>query len=267
MRRALVFAVLPLALAACGGGSSSKSQTGSQSAGTPVASVQQAAKKTSQATSEHVDMTAATTVQGQGVKITGAGDFDNAKHAGSLSVHAAIQGVDLQIDEVLAGTTLYMKSPFFAATLPKGKTWLKLDLAKAAKAQGIDFDSLISQDPSRNFTELQATRDATKIGDETIAGVATTHYRGHIDLSKLPQGAKIQQATGVKYGPYDVWVGRDDGYVHRLKTSYSYAAAGRRQSATLTMSFSDFGKAVIVDIPSAADAADVSAKSVGSLGG
>jgi len=268
MRRAFVLAALPLALAACGGSSSSKSQTGSQqSAATPVAYVRQAAQKTSQTTSEHLDMVVSATVQGQKVKVTGNGDFDNTKHVGSLVAHAAVQGIDLQIDEVLSGSLLYMKSPFFAAMLPKGKTWLKLDLAKAAKAQGIDFDSLISQDPSRNFTELQASSDATKVGDETIGGVATAHYRGHIDVSKLPQGAKIQQATGVKYGPYDVWVGRDDGYVHRLRTSYSYAAAGQHQSATLTMNFSDFGNAVTVNIPSAADAADVSTKSVGSLGG
>jgi hypothetical protein len=265
MRRALVLMAVPLVLAACGGGSSSKSDSSATSK--PLESVHAAAKKTAGVTSEHLDMVVAATVQGQQVKVTGNGDFDNTKHVGSVVAHAAVQGIDLQIDEILAGSTLYMKSPFFAAMIPKGKTWLKLDLAKAAKTKGIDFDSLISQDPSRNFTELQASSDATKVGDETIGGVATAHYRGHVDVSKLPQGAKIQQATGVKYGPYDVWVGRDDGYVHRLRTSYSYAAAGQHQSATLTMNFSDFGKAVTVNIPSAADAADVSTKSVGSLGG
>lgn len=265
MRRALVLAALPLALAACGGGSSSKSQSGA--AASPLQFVQVASRKTAGTTSERLNMAVSATVQGQTVKVTGDGAFDNAKHLGSLTVHAAVNGLDLQIDEVLDNTILYLKSPFFAAMLPKGKTWLRLDLAKAAKTQGIDFDSLVYQDPSRSFSELQASGDATKIGDETIDGVATAHYRGHIDVSKLPQGLKIQRATGVQYGPYDVWVGKDDGLVHRLKTSYSYDVGGRRQTAALTMNFFDFGKAVTVNVPSAADAADVSQQNLGKLGG
>jgi hypothetical protein len=268
MRRAVVLAVLPVALAACGGKNSSKSHTGTQqAAATPVGSVQQAAEKTSKAASEHVDMNVAAAVQGQVVNITGTGNFDNAKHVGALVAHAKVQGVDLEIDEILAGTTLYLKSPFFAAIIPKGKTWLKLDLTRTAKAKGIDFDSLISQDPSRNFTQLQASSDATKIGDETVGGVATTHYRGHIDISKLPQGEKIQRATGVEYGPYDVWIGNDDGYVHRLRESYSYAVAGEKQTATLTMNFSAFGKPVTVNVPAASDAVAPSKQSLQGLGG
>lgn len=267
MQRALVLAALPLALAACGGGSSSSSGAGSKSTATPLAFVQVAAKKTAAATSEHLDMVVSATVQGQKVKVTGTGDFDNTKHVGSVVAHAVVQGVDLEIDEVLAGSTLYMKSPFFAAMLPKGKTWLKLDLAKAAKTKGIDFDSLISQDPSRNFTELEASGDAVKVGEETIDGVTTTHYRGHVDISKIPQGEKIQRATGVEYGPYDVWIGKDDGLVRRLATSYSYNVGGERQTANLTMNFSNFGNAVTVQVPAPADVADVSQQNLGTLGG
>jgi hypothetical protein len=264
-RRALVLLTLPLALAACGGGSSSKSQSGTSA--TPLAFVQVAAKKTAGAASEHLDMVVTATVQGQKVKVTGNGDFDNTKHVGSLVAHAAVQGIDLEIDEVLSGSLLYMKSPFFAAMLPKGKTWLKLDLAKAAKTKGIDFDSLVSQDPSRNFKELQASGDAVKVGDETIDGAQTTHYRGHVDISKIPQGKKIQRTTGVKYGPYDVWIGKDDGLVHRLQTSYSYDVGGERQTAALTMNFSDFGKDVNVQVPADADVADMTQQNLGTLGG
>ena len=265
MRRAIVLAALPLALAACGGASSSKSQSGT--AATPLQFVQVAAKKTTGATSEHLSMVVSATVQGQTVKVTGDGDFDNTSHRGALTVHAAVNGLDLTIDEVLDKTTLYMKSDFFAAMLPKGKTWLKLDLSKAAKTKGIDFDSLVSQDPARNFSELQASSDATKVGDETIDGAPTTHYRGRIDVAKLPQGLKIERATGIQYGPYDVWIGKDDGLIHRLKTSYAYDVGGQRQTATLAMNFSDFGNAVTVNVPSAADAADVSQQNLGSLGG
>jgi hypothetical protein len=262
MRRAAVLlAALPLLLAACGGGGSKSSSSGSASS--PDAVVKQSATKTVQVSSEHVDMKATATVQGQAVTITGNGDFDNAKRVGSLTAHAAVNGLNLEIDEILAGSNLYLKSPFFAAMIPKGKTWLRLVLRKAAKAQGIDFDSLISQDPAHTFGQLQALQNVTKVGVEGTA----THYRGTIDIAKLPQGERLQRTTGVKYGPYDVWVGNDDGYIHRLKTSYSYAARGQKQSATLTMNFSNFGKAVSITVPSAKDAATISGKSLGGLGG
>ena len=121
----------PLVLAACGGGGSSSSQVKL----TPSAYVMQAAKKSARATSEHVELKAATAVQGQPVVITGNGDFDNAKRAGSMTAHANLQGLDVQIDEVLDGTTIYMKSPLLQAAIPAGKTWLKVDLAKVAKAK------------------------------------------------------------------------------------------------------------------------------------
>ena len=260
-RSSVVLAALPLVLAACGGSGSKSSPSGSASS--PAAVVRQSATKTAGASSEHVDLKATAAVQGQAVTIAGAGDFDNAKHVGQLTAHAAVHGLDLQIDEVLAGTDLYLKSPFFAAMIPKGKTWLKLDLRKAAKARGIDFDSLISQDPSHTFGQLQALQNVTKVGVEG----ATTHYRGTIDVSKLPQGEQLQRTAGVKDGPYDIWIGNDDGYVHRLKTSYAYAAGGRKQSATLTMSFSDFGKSVSIAVPTPAQSGSVSGKSLGGLGG
>src|SRR5205085_5926135 len=96
---------------------------------------------------------------------------------------------------------------------------------------------LTSQEPTQMLGRLQAVKGMTKVGDETIDGVDTTHYRGHIDAAKIPQAAKIQSLTNARYGPYDVWVGKDDGYVHRLKLSYSYGPTGTaRQAVTLTMS-------------------------------
>jgi LppX/LprAFG-like lipoprotein len=256
MRRALVvLAAAPLLLAACGGGSSS-----SQVNLTPTAYVLQAAKKSAQATSEHVEMAASMTALGQSVTMTGDGDFDSVKHVGSMTVHAGLQGIDMQIDEVQDGTTIYMKSPLLQAALPQGKTWVKIDLEQVGKSKGFDFSQLMGQDPSQSFSQLEATGQVTKVGDETIDGAETTHYRGHIDTAKLPPAfAKL----AAKYGAYDVWIGKDDGYVHRMQTSYSVA----KQSVSMTMNFSDFGKDVTVDVPAAADTVDATSKSIKGLGG
>lgn len=268
MRRAIVLlalALAPLALAACGGSGASKSSGPKL---TPAAYVVKAAKKSSVAPSEHVKMQAVASVQGQEVDITGSGDFDNTAHRGSMSAHTSIGGLDIQVDEILDGTTIYMKSPLFAATMPAGKTWLKLDLEKLGKTKGIDFSSLLTQNPGQSFAQLQASGQVTEVGDESLDGVETTHYQGHIDISKLPQGAQIEAFTKAKYGPYNVWIGKDDGYVHQMALTYSYVTPGvGRQTATITTTFSDFGKAVTVNVPSDSEVVDATAQTIKGLGG
>jgi hypothetical protein len=174
-----------------------------------------------------------------------------------MEVHAKVAGVDVQIDEVLDGTSIYLRSPLLAAAIPSGKTWMKLDLEKLGRSQGVDFSALLSQNPTQTFTQLQASRNVTKVGEETIDGVDTTHYRGRLDLTKLKQ---LQGATAQ---PYDVWIGNDDGYVHRMKLGYSVNG----QSMSMTMDFSDFGKGVIVAVPSQSDTFDAGAKALEQLGG
>jgi membrane-associated protease RseP (regulator of RpoE activity) len=259
MRRTVILLIAaPLALAACGSGSKS-----SQVKLSAAAYVKQAAAKSAQATSEHVDLNGSAAVQGQQVVITGSGDFDNSTHQGSMTAHATVSGLDLQIDEVLDGTNLYMKSPLFAATLPAGKTWLKLDLQKLGQARGIDFRALLSQNPSQAFTQLQAIGNVTTVGDETIGGAATTHYSVTIDPSKLPSAVKLKLPAGAKLPTYDVWIGKDDGYIHRSTVTY----ANGKQSATVTSNFTDFGKTVTVDVPPAGQVVDATAKSLKGLGG
>jgi hypothetical protein len=266
MRRgALALLVLPLVLAACGGGTALNA---SEVKLTPVAFVTAAAKKTGKETSEHMSMKGSVTVAGQLVTLTGDGDFDNAKRLGSMHMTFNAGGLSGDLDEVLDGTTVYMRSPLFADGLPKGKTWMKLDLEKAAASQGVDFSALGSQDPTQTLAQLQAIGNVTEVGAEQVGGVDTTHYRGRVDLAKVPQGAKIKALTDAAYGPYDVWIGKDDGYVHRVKFSFSIKLKGAgRESIALTNDFSDFGKDVSVTVPAEADTYDATNQSIKGLGG
>jgi hypothetical protein len=260
MRRlALALLAVPLVASACGGATSSLELT-------PLAAVKGAATKTAAATSEHITMQANVTVQGTKVEVSGDGDAQGTL----VQMHAdiAAPGLDAGIDEIMSGTTLYMKSPLFEAALPKGKTWLMLDLQKLGRAKGIDFSALMSQSPTDVISQLKQLGDVTEVGSETIDGADTAHYRGRIDLTKVPQGAKIQALTNARYGPYDVWIGKDDGYVRRIHMSYSFAVQGAgRSQAEMTMGFSDFGKDVSITAPPAADTVDVTDKSIPGLGG
>jgi uncharacterized protein YdeI (BOF family) len=262
---ALAFVLLvPLALAACGGGSKS-SNTPTL---TPVAYVRSAAAKTAKSSSEHMTLKGSVGVQGQLVTLNGAGDFDTPSESGTMHLDFNVGGLTGGIDEVVQGTTVYMKSPLFADGLPKGKTWIKLDLQKAGAQQGIDFSALGSQDPTQTLAQLQRVGSATEVGDETVGGIETTHYRAKIDITKAPQGAKIEALTNAKYGPYDLWIGKDDGLVRRMKFSITMSPAGAaRQVISMTLDFSDFGKDVNVSVPAPADTFDATDTAIKGLGG
>lgn len=229
MRRTLVIAVIPLVLAACGGGGK-KTSAGAGTSNTSA--VESAAAKTVNAGSEKLTLQAIAMAGGQRVTVTGNGAFDSKKRLGSLHVSFSAGSISSALDEVLSGTQLYLKSPLLAAGLPAGKTWLKIDLAKVANAS-----VLADQDPSQALTYLRTLKSVKLVGKDATG----THYSATIDTSKLPSvvAAQLGNAT------YDVWVGTD-GYVHRIKL----VTAGSTK-VTATSNLSDFGTAVNVTVPPA----------------
>ena len=224
MRRvALVFLVLPLALAACGG-----SQYGTaERTLTPKASVQQAATKTSDVTSLRVALSATGSAGMLSGTVTGRGDFDNANHRGSFHLDVSEYG---SFDLVVDGKTAYVKAPFLKTFLPAGKTWLKLDGANVSA-------KVVPQDPKQALARLKKLANVQVVGDETIDGVTTTHYHG-----TARQGG----------GTFDVWIGKDDGYVRRLGA----AANGQNGNGHVIANFSDFNEPVEVTTPPASETVD-----------
>jgi len=253
----------PLALVACGGGGSSAQEVQL----TPVAYVTSAAKKTSEQTSEHMSLRGSARVAGTAIGVTAEGDFDAASKTGAVHAQVLAGALNVPIDEVLDGGVLYLKSPVLAAGLTHGKTWFKLDLERALATKGIDYSALSAQSPRDVLAKMQTMGGVTAVGDETIAGTATTHYRGRIDLSKLPQGAKLGALGNPSFGPYDVWIGKDDGLVRRVAYGYASTSGAGRQRVSLRMDFSDFGKDVSVTVPTAAESLDVTKESIEGLGG
>src|SRR5205823_3837598 len=102
---------VPLVAAACGGGGSSSSPPPTVSNLSPVAYVKGAAVKTAEATSEHVTVKGLAQVSGQTVTLDGSGDFDQQSRVGSMNVDFSAGGINGTIDEVISGTTIYMRSP------------------------------------------------------------------------------------------------------------------------------------------------------------
>jgi hypothetical protein len=248
---ALLLLVVPLALVACGGGKSSSSEVKLS----PTAYVKQAAHKSASASSVHMKLKGSVGVSGQSVILNGAGDFDFQHHDGSFQLDFNAGGLGGSVDAVIQGADLYVRSPLFSDALPKGKSWLRLDLAKQAKAQGLDLTRLAAQNPAQTLARLASLGDVKDLGAEQVDGVDTTHYRGHFAKVTATQSA----------GPFDVWVGKDDGYVRRVQ--FATAAAGSATRSLITMNLSDFGKDVTVTVPSAAETADATTLNIPGLGG
>jgi hypothetical protein len=250
---AVPFLAVPLAAAACGGRSGSSAVALPDD---PAAAVKGAAVKTVAAGSEHLTIDARVEAGTQIVTVRGAGDFDTKKHLGSLHADFSIAGLGGAIDAVSSGSTAYLKSDVLSAFLPAGKTWLKLDLAKTAKAQGIDIASFLSQDPTKALVQLQNLRNVTKVAEVQLGGETTSHYRAGIDVSKVTGAVKGET------GRYDVWIG-EDGYVHRVKASLTTSG----ETSTVTTDLSSFGEDVSVEVPKPAETFAGNIASIPGLGG
>jgi hypothetical protein len=257
---ALLVLAAPLVLAACGGGSA-------HVAADPLAYVKQSAHKTAVAPSEHMTMNGNVSAGPMTVTMTGSGDFATATKQGQMALNMSVLGQNVDMQEVLDRTTIYLKSPAFAAHLPSGKTWMKLDLQKAGAAKGLNFSSLMSQSPAQALQRLGAAGSVKSLGTETIDGVDTTHFQiTNLDISKLPQGAKIEALAHPKYGPIDVWIGNKDGYVYRESLPVTYSVGGQSASMSMQIDLSKFGEKVNVTVPPANETFDATSLGSGGLG-
>jgi hypothetical protein len=245
--------VLPLALAACGGGSASGPKKID-----PIAYVKHSATKTADLKSEHMVMTGKLDASGQSISLDGSGDFANKPLKGTFAVSFSGMGQSLAMNEIMDGTTLYLKSPAFAGKLPAGKTWAKADLASLGKASGLNYSALASQSPAQALARIEAAGSVTQVGSDTIDGVQTTHFRiTNLDFSKLAPGAKLPSGSSIKYGPIDVWVGNDTGYVYRELMSFDFSESGQTGTMKMQTDFSKFGEPVNVTLPTAKETVDM----------
>ncbi len=260
-RLALLLVAAPLALAACGGSSSSAPKTD------PVAYVKQAATKTADLKSEHMNMTA-TVSAGSSMNLTlgASGDFVNAAQQGTMTMNMGVGGRNLQMKAILDGTTMYAQSPMFSSQLPTGKSWMKIDLKKAGDSS-MNFSSLSSQSPTQLLQQLEAAGSVKSLGTESIDGVDTTHYQvTNLDFAKLPHGAKLDALAHPSFGPIDVWIGNSDGYVRRESLSFTYSVAGQSGSMKARVDLSKFGEPVDVTIPPSSEVFDATSLASGGLG-
>lgn len=228
-----------------------------------------AAKKSSTAKSTRLQLHTATSASNAPtVVMTGSGVTSGT--SASLHVNTTVVGQRVAMDAIglVEGGhyVMYMRSPVLQGQLPKGKTWMRIDLQTAGGSVGIDLGSLIGQEGT--LAPLAHGLVSTKrLGTARIAGKASTHYRAVVDLRKaalaLPAYAKqlamIERATGIRLGrvTQDVWIG-SDGRIRRLRTTTPTVSNGARGKSVQTLTFLAYNVPVSISAPARATVFDAS---------
>jgi len=264
LRRALLASLVAVAvgcLTACGVANTV------QNAVDPVAA---AATKTERSGGYKTTMSLSVSAAGKQFTMTGSGAF--SPDSGELDLNMAdlfgqLGGSNVSDTTMKAiyvkesgDPVMYMQLGFLTAFLPGGKSWIRLDLADAGKAAGVDLKQLMgaTQNPSDWLAVLQGSGDFTKVGSESIDGVNTTHYHGTVDLRKAAEATgltadamqRLLDLGAPSEYPVDVWVD-DSGYVRQFQASYDEKVSGQSMSTTMTMGMSDYGTDVEISAPPA----------------
>jgi hypothetical protein len=240
----------------------------------PVAA---AAGKSADAGSVRVSIDASFSAGGVGGSITADGVFDQDEGELTLDATDLLKSLGAPGGEVKVITTkqdshtvVYVNLGTLASMVPGGKAWLKADVDEAASLAGGNYGQLLGlsgQSPAQTLDLLTGAGTVVEVGTETLDGAAVTHYRATVDLIKAleqrgvpPEAVAALKASGVSTElPIDVWIGVDDGYVHRVHFAYDTTAQGQAVSAELTMTMSDWGTDVSIDVPPDDQVFDVTA--------
>jgi hypothetical protein len=268
-------ALAAVLLAACGGRGQTSEQPQAAAAGSPPGAIALAAAKTLAAgtakTTVAIHETAhGTTATGEGVLDAGSGRIqlavvDDAGEPGSI---------------VFDRTTAYVRLPADEASdLPAGKPWLRIDLMSVVNAADRRLQALAKTsgvDPVHAFAFLGGFGGDTRaVGEETLRGRPTTHYRGMIDLrraisledAKQPAARDPQVQMHLRQTmrmamspsfPADVWI---DAKGRLCKLRYEFRVRGKDgkdASRIGTVEFHDFGLPVAIQLPPTGQVFDLS---------
>ena len=265
----LVAVLAALGLPACG----SDSDESESATPTPLATVVQAADKTSAAGSSRASFDITMTgLTPEALSMTGEGVFDSSRRQGRMTMDmselGAASGQDLGEAEIVYDDfVVYMKFPFLRQVQPSLEPWVKFDIRKLGKQQGFDvsqFSQFNQNDPSQALQYLRAASgNVQEIGREEVRGVETTHYGMRVDLRKVvsqaPEDQREQlratidqliEQSGVETVPTEVWID-DDGLARRMRLTYNNMrfAPGQVGDMVMSMDLYDFGVEVDVEPP------------------
>ncbi|MFJ6069475.1 hypothetical protein ACIQFU_01300 [Streptomyces sp. NPDC093065] len=137
-----------------------------------------------------------------------------------------------------------------------GKEWMRVDVAAVAGEAGAD-NMAANADPTATLRYMTASTEVEDLGEETVLGRKTTHYRGslgaeHIERSEFTAAEKKAAITALEASggklTCDIWVDGKD-----LPVRITQSGAGM----TVNMDFVKFGATKKITAPPAAETGDL----------
>jgi hypothetical protein len=213
---------------------------------------------------------------GHGVSALGSGNgrfsirFSGASLAeGSSSEHPMADGS--RMIAIYHDPSVYFGGQVFAGQLPDNAAWMKIDLQRAAMANGTNLEAeqgTAQGNPADLLPYLRATGEVEDLGPARISGRSTTHYRARIDPQRYTDVLRTEGQTqaaesvesalkrGLQVGGIDVWLDEQQR-VRRMELSFSIPSpAGGTVQVSVAMGLSDYGVRVPATQPPAAKVFD-----------
>jgi hypothetical protein len=255
-------------VAGCGGASSPNASR------PKTVSFARAADVSSNAAGFKTNMTIDETISGQNVKADASGSFTPKSGQGSMTMNMTMPssagGQSVQLQMVMSQGTLYVHLPStLASKLPSSKPWISMNLRQLSKMAHVPAFSMSGYSSSLynpgqylGFLHAASGNSVKNLGQQTVEGVQTTHYRADVSLSKVPDAvppderqaaqqfvAAIQKQSSVAAMPVDVWIDQSD-LVRRLKLTINGTVQGHQMSMLITEDLSDYGPQPAPKVPS-----------------
>lgn len=256
-----IAAVLSLSvgvLAGCGPKSASSGNEPTTTKANPLAqmisdvkgSLQRAADSSERVSSVAFTMTGTSA----GVKVTGGGAVNFKPARAEFTIEGAGEVTTIR----LIDTTFYVGISEKDDGELAGKKWLKMDANQAGSSGSELSRQFDDMNPVKQVKTLLAATSATAVGEETVNGVRTVHYKGTMPVETYLQQVnetgraatqKQLEKANVKEVTSELWV--DESFLpHRAR-----AIAGTM--ADLTFDYRDYNKPVTITAPPAAETTDM----------
>lgn len=180
-------------------------------------------------------------------------------------------GAAHEVEMRLVDKALYINGGAEAAKELDGKSWIKLDMSKAAgdleESAAAGQAGQARKNPAADSTFLTGSKDVKKVGTETVDGVRTTHYAGTVTLDairdslkgespatreKREQGLQQYEKLGVDKMTMDMWI---DGEHHTRQ--FRMRGDADKGPLDMTITFLAVNQPVTVTAPPAKDVADL----------
>lgn len=233
---------------------------------TPAAAVAKAAKNVEDITSLSYRMTGKMPEEGR-VKADAKMRL-KPDVAMSMKITALDKGADGTAEIRLVDKALFIGGGAAAAKEMDGKSWIKFDMSAMGAAGGsLGAAGQADKNPAQESTFLTGSKDVKEVGEETVDGVKTTHYRGTVTLDQFRASLKSQtkatrelreksleqyEKLGIDKFTMDMWIGEGD-----VTKQFRMRGAADKGPLDMTITFDDFNKPVSIAAPAAKDVADL----------